>query len=175
VNDSYSYGGPARRTPRLGSIDPVKLGVVALVVALVLAGGYAVFAVLRDGGEVASQAAQDAVGQIDVARDAEAQVTLTRVAVAAQTVMAQSETGSPADVTAEVLGQTEPAFTYTTEASSGPEVVSVAAGADGWSAAVRSASGSCLWLRIDPSGTQTFGSGSPCTGTAAAAAADPSW
>jgi hypothetical protein len=89
--------------------------------------------------------------------------------------VAQAGTGSAEVATADALSQMEPAFTYTTDASDGPGVVSVQAVADAWSAAVLSPSGSCLWIRIDAAGVQTFGSGTPCTGAAAAAASDPSW
>jgi hypothetical protein len=175
VNDTYSYGGPAKGRRPSVRLDPVKLGVVALVVAVVLVGGYAIFSVLRDGGETAAGSTRRAVGQIDVARDAEAQVTLSRVAMVAQTLVAQAGTGTTEVASADALAEMEPAFTYTSEPSTGPEVVSVHASADAWSAAVLSPSGACLWVRVDAAGVQTFGSGTPCTGTAAAAADAPSW
>ena len=145
------------------------------MVAVLGGAAFAVLAVFRDGVEAAADANREAVGQIDVATDAEAQVTLSRVAVAVSSVLAESPTGSTEAVTVDALEALEPAFTFTTGRSTGPEVVSVAAAPSSWSAAVASSSGSCLWLRVDPSGAQTFGSGSPCTGEAAAAASDPSW
>jgi hypothetical protein len=175
VSDSFSYGAPARHRRRAGSVDTTKIALGLLALALLVGGAVVVFSVLRDGGEAAASSASEAVGQIDVARDAEAQVVLTRVAMAAQAALAQSDTGTPDAATAEALGQVEPAFTYTTEASTGPGVVSVAATSEAWSAAVRSASGTCLWVRLGVDGVQTFGSGTPCTGTAAASAGDPSW
>ena len=175
MSDSYSYGGPAKGRRVAGSIDGVKLALGVLVAAIALAGAYAVVSVLRGGGEVAADSAKEVVAQIDVAKDAEAQVALTRVAVAAQGLLAQADLGTVDVATAEALAEMEPAFMYTGDASTGPEVVSVAAGSDGWSAAVLSSSGSCLWIRIDPSGAQAFGAGTPCTGTAAAAASHPSW
>jgi hypothetical protein len=194
VNGSFSYGAPAKRRRRVAaptqrrreparsptssdtsSVDRRKVGLAVL--ALVVLGGVAFGAltVMRDGGEVAADAARDAVGQIDAARDAEAQVTLSRVAVAASDLLARSPTGAADAVSAAALEAIEPAFDYTEDVSTGPNVVSVAATATGWSAAVSSPSGACLWIRVDPTGARTFGSGKPCTGEAAAAASDPSW
>ena len=175
MSESYSYGSTAKRGTRLPSIDRGKLAVGLLVAAVLLAGWLVASAVLRDGADAAAGSTTTAVGGIDVARDAEAQVTLSRVAVAAQTVMAQAATGSPDAATAEALRAAEPVFTYTTDASTGSEIVSVAATPASWSAAVLSSSGSCLWIRIDAAGAQTFGAGMPCTGAAAAAASATSW
>jgi hypothetical protein len=175
VSDSYSYGAGAKRRRRPATIDRRTLVMGLGAAAIVLAGGFVVTSVLRDGGEAAVESTREAIAQVDVARDAEAQVTLSRVAVAAQTVVAQTGTGTPDAATPEALADVEPAFMYTADASTGPEVVSVAATPAGWSAAVLSPSGSCLWIKLDAAGVQTFGSGTPCTGSAAAAASAASW
>jgi hypothetical protein len=87
-SDSYSYGSTAKRGFRT-SIDRRKVAIALLVAAVLLGCGLVASSVLRDGADAAAGSTRTAVGQIDLARDAEAQVTLSRVAVAAQTVVAQ--------------------------------------------------------------------------------------
>ena len=76
----------------------------------------------------------------------------------------------------------EQALTYRAGnlASTGPRNVSVApSGApfQSWSAAARSQSGRCFWIRdiATAGGGTRYGSGATCTGNAAAAAAGTSW
>jgi hypothetical protein len=83
--------------------------------------------------------------------------------------------------TAEGAGLTavEPSLTYKAKgtASTGPNDIS----ADGtsntsqWAGAALSASGTCFWIKDSVNTGTTYGSGTPCTGTAATAAAQPKW
>lgn len=175
MGDTFSFGEPARHPRRAATVDTTKIAVAVLVLAVVAAGVIGLLSVFREGGEVAAASARQAVSQIALAQDIQAQSSLLQVATAAQIEIARSETGSPDAASADGLAQTEPRFTYTTGPSTAPDVVSVAVSTTTWSAAVASTSGTCHWIRIDVEQRRTFGSGTPCTGAAAVAAADPSW
>jgi hypothetical protein len=53
--------------------------------------------------------------------------------------------------------------------------VSYSVDASGFGAAVRSESGTCWWAKIKSNSVTTYGSGTPCSGSAAMAASAPSW
>jgi hypothetical protein len=97
---------------------------------------------------------------------------------AAKTIYADAQSYA----TAEGAGLTavEPSLTYQAKgtASGGQNDIS----ADGtttnsnmWSAAALSASGTCFWIKDDLSTGTKYGTGTPCTGTAARAAAATKW
>ncbi len=180
VDDSFNFGSRARRSPRGPRPSPATIAVALVVGAVAIAAVVGVLAVMKGGGEAVAEAQSSVVAQVDVARDAEAQVTLTRASTAAASLLAQDGVDASGAVSYAVAGPEglaafEPSVTYTADASTGPGVVSVAATDDGWSAAVRSVSGACWWIRLDGDGVQTFGSGEPCTGASAAAAAAVAW
>ncbi len=146
-----------------------------MVVAGLAVAGLAWFAFLRGadhaGKEIAA-ARSDTVAAVDRANDAAAQATIGRAVVAARTAWAEAG-AFPTD--AEASAAFEPSLTFTTGSSTGPDVVAMRADASTFSAAVRSASGTCWWVRLDAAGVTTYGSGTACTGQAAGGAAAPSW
>lgn len=182
MDDSFALGDPAKHPARLGRshepkperVGPSAAGRVVVIVAVAAAVGGGAFAVLKvtaAGGEQAADAARTAIGQISVAQDLAAQESARRATFAAMALHAQDGTYP----TAEALGTYDPTINFTTGASTGPNVASVAVTPDAFAVAVASPSGNCLWSKVGPEGAVTFGSGTPCTGQAAMAAADPSW
>jgi hypothetical protein len=112
------------------------------------------------------------VAQIDTAYDAAAQGTIGQAVVAALSLHA--EHGSfTTDI--ETLSAFDPSLRFTSGPSDDPSTVSYAVSGSQFGASVRSESGTCWWVRIDPSGVTTYGSGTTCTGSAAMAASDTSW
>jgi hypothetical protein len=171
MSDPFGLGDPvhpARRTP---SIAPFLVIAIAAAIAATLVG--AAFVAVRRGGEVAGEANERTVGTIDRADDARTQLSLQTAAHAAMVV--QAETGTLSGATPEALAPYEPSITFTTDASTGSNVVSVAVAGETWGAAARSASGSCLWVRVDAAGAVSYGAGPDCTGVAALSAAKTSW
>lgn len=77
---------------------------------------------------------------------------------------------SPAGMT-----QVEHTLLYVDGPSTAPSVVSVYAGTAGWAAAVRGGDHQCFWVALTPDGRERYGAGSPCTGTAALGADQPTW
>lgn len=180
MSDEFHFGEPARRPARLGegkstsaarSIDPRLMWIAAgLVVAGVLA-----FVFLRGADEAGTQIAdiqRQAVSQIDRAHDAAAQGTIGRAVVVALSLHAESGSFTTDLPT---LSAFDPGLHFTSGPAKDPTTVSYAVDATGFGAAVRSKSGTCWWARIDASGVTTYGSGTPCTGSAALAASAPSW
>lgn len=190
MNDSFGFGEPAPRRTYVDERPPpappstpggvrARTLLLALVALVVVAGIIVVLAVIRAGGETVGDAQGTAVGQIDAANDVQAESTLQRAVVAARTLIAQAETDATSPgfeaASPEALAAFEPSFAYTTQASTSPSVVSVAVTPSSWSAATASVSGICLWIRLESDGATSYGSGSPCTGQAAAAARDAAW
>ena len=180
MNDEFAFGDPAKHPARLGkarqerargSFDPNLLWIVA---GLVVAGAVA-FVFLRGADEAGKQIAgsqSEAISQIDLAFDAEAQGTMGRAVVAALSLYA--ENGDFASDPA-ALNAFDPGLGFTSGPSNDPMTISYSADAAGFGAAVRSGSGACWWARIDTNSVTTYGSGTPCTGSAAMAASAPSW
>jgi hypothetical protein len=180
MNDEFVFGDPAKRPARLGQSKPQRVGtslgsrfawiVAGLVVAAALA-----FAFLRGADEAGKQIAgsqSEAIGQIDRAYDAAAQGTIGRAAMVALSLYAESGsfTTDPA-----ALSAYDPELRSASGPSNDPMTISFATDASGFGAAVRSESGTCWWAKIDTNSVTTYGSGSPCTGSAAMAASAPSW
>jgi type IV pilus assembly protein PilA len=105
------------------------------------------------------------------AQDRAAQSSLRNALVAAKTIYTDNSTYTTA--TAVNLATVEPSLTFSADvASTGPTNVSVLPGAQVWSAAALSNSGTCFWIKDNAQGPgTTFGSGATCTGTGALAAA----
>jgi hypothetical protein len=183
MDDSFSFGEPAKKwsdaklagkpakqteraRPPIGPVLLiVGLGIVAVLVVAFLT-------LVHHGGQAAAQAESSAIAQVGVADDAQARSNLQ---VAQQTASMLYAEGGPdgmptylaADAAAMV--KAEPSLQYVTGASTGPNVISVAATATDWGAAVQSASGTCFYLHLGASGAHT-GTGSTCTGQAALSA-----
>jgi hypothetical protein len=171
MNDSFGLGEPITGGRRPSTVTPFVVISVAIAIAATLVG--AALLVMKRGGEVAAEASGRAVETVDRANDLQVQVTLQAASRAAMAI--QAETGNLASVTPEALAAYEPAVTFTAGSSTGPTIVSVAVGTDTWGAASRSASGSCLWVRLDARGVVSYGEGPDCTGTAALSASRAAW
>jgi hypothetical protein len=167
--DGFNFGKPVRGSVLDGRTLMI-LGGIVLVAAVVVV-SFLQF-VSRSGHEVADAQAT-VVGQIDRAQDVQAETT-ARTAESAAAV-AYSESGSFADAGPGQLSAFDPSVSYTEGPSTGPTVVSVAATASAWSAAVLSPSGTCFWIKLDQTMAAHYGTGTTCTGAAAMAAAGPHW
>jgi hypothetical protein len=182
MSDEFSFGEPAKHPVRLGKprAEPERAEgsfvprVVWIVAGLAVAGAFA-FGFLRSADEAGRQIAgsqTEAVSQIDRAYDAAAQGTMGRAVVVALSLYA--ERGSfTADLA--TLSAYDPELHFTSGPSRGPVTISYAVDTAGFSAAVRSESGTCWWAKIDATGVTTYGSGTLCTGSAAMSASAASW
>lgn len=179
MNDEFHFGDRAKRPARVGSAPrhakrsfDLRLVWVAagLVVAAVLA-----FVFLSGADEAGKQIAgsqSEGVSQIDRAYDSAAQGTIGRGVVVAQSLYAEHGSFTTDLAT---LSAYDPGLRFTSGPSNGPTTVSYAVSGGGFGVAVRSESGTCWWVRIDTSSVITYGSGTPCTGSAAMAASASSW
>ncbi|HET9672915.1 MAG TPA: hypothetical protein VFQ40_08735 [Actinomycetota bacterium] len=180
-DDRFNFGFPARRPARLGQPHPprattafgphhlllaVGLGAAALVLFVVLRGA-------GRAGEEVGEARSETMVALDRANDAAAQATLGSAVVIARTAWA--ERGAfPTDPAG--LSAFDASVRFTAGPSSGPTSVGMSVVDDEvFAAAVRSASGTCWWVKLNTSGGTTYGSGGTCTGDAAMAADAPSW
>ena len=180
MDDGFNFGEPAKRPPRLGAQRPVgadrsfDVRIVFVAAGLLIAGAIA-FLFLRSAdtaGKSIANAETDTVAQVAEAEDAAAKASVGRAVVVAQTLHAEKGTFTTDLAT---LSAFDPSIHFTAGASDGPDSVSYAASDTAFGAAVRSESDACWWVRIDASGVTTYGSGTPCTGQAAMAAAEPAW
>jgi len=171
MNDSFGLGDPIRAGRRPVSVAPFVVIAVAIAIAATLVG--AALLVFKQGGKAVAEANEQAVATIDRVNDVHAQATLQAASRAALGV--QAETGSLAGATPEALATFDPTITFTSAPSTGPTVVSVAIGGEIWGAAAKSASGSCLWVRLDAAGVISYGAGPACSGAAALSAAQATW
>jgi hypothetical protein len=166
--DSFGYGKPARGGRPSSGIVLVAGGVI-----VVLALAFGIFQATKSGGEQVVRHVRQDLHQVDTAGDAQAQAALTTALTAARTAFVESASYAGAD--ANSLAAIEPSLRYVAGASSGPSVVSVAATATDWGAAVLSRSGTCFYLHASSAGGTSYGSGRSCTGQAAMAASSPSF
>jgi hypothetical protein len=171
MDDSFNFGKPAKRGPELNLSPRLLLGLVVVAVAA-LAVFFAMKFFASSGKEVA-KAEVSVIQQVDRSQDVVPQSNLSGALVAAQTAFASND--SYADAGPAQLSAIEPSFQYTDGPSTAPSVISVDATAERWSAAAMAESGTCFWISVSPTAGTTFGSGTPCTGVAAAAAAAASW
>jgi hypothetical protein len=114
-------------------------------------------------------------------QDRAAQADLRNALVAAKIMYTDSSTYVGADSTASGLPTMEPGLCYVDEGTASVAIdvpcptVSVYAWDGGWAAARMSNSGTCFWVKDDLSVGTSYGSGLPCTGTAAVQAAAYAW
>ena len=180
MDDGFNFGEPAKRRARLSgpklqhersAFNPKLVWIAAgLVVAAVLA-----FVFLRSADEAGKQIADSetrAVSQIDKAQDAAAQGTMGRATVVALSLYAERDTFTTDLAT---LSGYDPGLRFTSGPSKDPMTISYAVSAGSFGAAVRSESGTCWWAKIGTESVTTYGSGTPCTGSAAMAASAASW
>jgi hypothetical protein len=189
MSDSFSFGKPARRRPRLdgrashsAKPEPQLGRSRSSTVVAIVAGGVAIliafgaFSVMRSGGSAAAGAERTAISQVDGAQDVQAQLALQQASSAARVLQAEAASDHGFDrAGAGSLASYDPSLGATAAASTGPGSVSVAATTTGWAAAAMSTSGTCYWIHLDAAGTMAYGTGTPCTGLAAMAAADAAW
>ncbi len=175
MQDSWSYGEPAQKRP---SRPNVKVGrplllIGGAVLAAVLV--FVMFQVVKGGAKAAGDNVRTQLSQVDVAGDRDAQSSARNAVIAAKVFFADN--GSYSGLTAAGLTEIEPSLNYVdaTQASADPQTVSVYGSSEGFGAAVLSGSGTCFWLHDSAVGVTTYGSGTPCTGRAAMAAAKPAW
>jgi hypothetical protein len=180
MSDEFHFGERARRPARLGGLRKQRakgsfnfrvLWIVAGLTAAAVV-GFVVLSGADEAGTQIADAESDTVAQIDTAHDAAAQGTVGRAVVAAQSLHAENGTFPDDPAT---LSSYDPGLSFTSQSSNDPSTVSYAVSGSEFGAAVRSESGRCWWVRIDAGGVRTYGSGSECTGSAAMAAAAPSW
>jgi type IV pilus assembly protein PilA len=139
----------------------IELMVVVLIIAILIAIAIPTF-----------------LGARTRAQNRAAQSSLRNALTAAKTMYTDTNAYTSADSSSTGLTTVEPSLSYVAAgtASTGPKVVSVAAGSTTWSAAAKSDSGTCYWIKDVSTGPgTTFGSGATCTGTAADAAAATSF
>lgn len=188
MDDTFSFSAPAVPLRRRTDPRAVKLALVGLVLLLGLAtfSRWVIESERRSEAKAASTSVDDrAVGLIigteptaGVAEppspviDAPARAD-ARTALAAARETAQGR-ATIADAGPGQLSGIERSLIFTDGPSPAPGIVSVAISGRTWAAAVMGASGSCYWVRLGPHGT-AYGSGSPCTGTAALAATGSRW
>ncbi len=188
MGDSFSFGEPAKKwsdsklqrpSPRGGGLSlttPVLAG-VGLFLAAALITGYLLF--IRDAGESVAEAQSSVVGQIGNAQDLQAQVNLTNASHAALALGAEGSADPTAggygvaDVDA-LMEMTGGGVTFTAEASTDPNQISIATSQNEWAAASLSESGTCLYIHLETD-VVLYGSGQTCTGQAAMAAEDQAW
>jgi hypothetical protein len=115
---------------------------------------------------VPSEAATGSVdGLTSASMDASAEEAIGLALAAAE--VAFSTHGSFLDATPARLTSLQPGYSFVDGPSTTPEIVSVAATADTWAAAVQGYGGTCFWVRAAALGNVTHGIGSDCTGAAA--------
>jgi hypothetical protein len=180
MNDEFQFGERAKHPARLGaaaaprSRRSIDLRLVWMGAGLLAAGAVA-FAFLRgadEAGNTLADARSETVAQVDRAHDAAAQGTMGRAVVVAQSLYAEHGSFTSDRAT---LSAYDPELHFTSGPSNGPTAISYAVEGSGFGAAVRSASGTCWWVKIDASGVTAYGSGAPCTGSAAMASSSVSW
>ena len=173
MDDSFHFGRQSRPRPRI-TLDP-RLVVGALVLVIGAVGVSMLLRLDSQAGHHVARAQKSVVSAADRARDAAAEQALTSSLNTAKLAFLDSGENFD-DAGPGQLSALDPSLTYTDGPSMNETVVSVATTTTTWSAAVLSASGTCLWLHEDEStGTTTYGHGEPCTGAAAAGATGTAW
>ncbi len=172
MDDSFAF---RTTVPLRSRLDPGVAKAAVFGTVLVLAVGlFARWVVVSERDsfsravrrEVPAEAATGSVDSLTGAStDAGAEEAIGLALTAAE--VAYSKHGSFLDATPARLTSLQPGYIFVDGPSTTPEIVSVAATADTWAAAVRGFSGTCFWVRAGTSGDVTPGIGSDCTGAAA--------
>ncbi len=174
MDDSFAF---RTTVPLRRRFDPAIVKVAVFGTLLVLAIGLFarwIVASERDsfsravGREMPTDATDATDGPVDgrtsASTDAKAEEAVG-VALSAAKV-AFSEHGSFLGATPARLSALQPDYIFVDGPSTTPEIVSVAATAYTWAAAVQGFSGTCVWVRATTVGDVTHGIGSDCTGAA---------
>ena len=109
------------------------------------------------------------------AQDRQAQSALRNALSGAKVIRTDQDSYASANATGMTAAEPALQFVDSPAASTGPNVVSVAASASAWSAAALSNSGTCFWIEDEGTTPIHYGSGATCTGAAAAGALAASW
>jgi prepilin-type N-terminal cleavage/methylation domain-containing protein len=147
-----------------GGFSLMELMVVVLVIAILIAVIVPTFFSARNRAD-----------------DRAAQSSLRHALIAAKAMYSDTSSYAAADESSTGLATVEPNLTYIAHAvsSNGPKSVSVNAGAASWSAAVRSNSSKCYWIKEVGTAGIVYGgnvnSPGTCSGDDAAAAAGTSF
>ena len=178
MDDSFAF---RTTVPLRSRLDPGVAKAAVLSTLLVLAIGlFARWVVVSErdsfsrvmGREAPAEAAAGPVNDpTSASRDVDAEEAI-RVALTAAEV-ASSKHGSFLDATPARLTSLQPGYIFVDGPSTTPEIVSVAATADTWAAAVQGPGGTCHWIRATRAGVVTHGIGADCTGSAALSPAPP--
>ncbi len=177
MDDSFAF---RTNVPLRSRLDPGVAKAVVVSTLLVLAVGlFARWVVISERDsfsravrrEVPAEAATGAVdGLTSASTEASAEQAIGLALAAAE--VAFSTHGTFLDATPARLTSLQPGYIFVDGPSTTPEIVSVAATADTWAAAVQGSGGLCLWTRVTGAGDVTHGFGSECTGSAALHAPD---
>ncbi|HYJ60163.1 MAG TPA: hypothetical protein VE032_01720 [Actinomycetota bacterium] len=154
----------------------VTVAIMAAALILLFAGSlYVVAAAPRPERPRPSREAKPTLAvRTPAEMDAAAQTSARSATAAAVTVY--GDLGSFDDVTPALLGMIEPSLSYTTGESGGEAEASVVGHRNTFAVAVRSASGTCWWLRMDGrDGAVSHGSGQSCSAADALAADASAW
>jgi type IV pilus assembly protein PilA len=146
---------------REGGFTLIELMVVVLIIAILIAIAIPTF-----------------LGARQRAQNRAAQSSLRNALTAAKTIYTDAQSYAGADETA--MAAVEPSLTFVAAGtvSDNQNKISVKGAATVFSAAAKSASGTCYWIKEDTSTGTRYGSTTDltkCTGTDAAGAADTAW
>ncbi len=172
MDDSFAF---RTTVPLRSRLDPGVAKAAVLSTVLVLAIGlFARWVVVSERDsfsravrrETPTEATTGSVdGLTSASTDSGAEEAIGLALAAAE--VAFSKHGSFLDATPARLTSLQPGYIFVDGPSTTPEIVSVAATADTWAAAVQGYGGACFWVRAATSGDVTHGIGSECTGAAA--------
>jgi hypothetical protein len=183
MSDNWSAGRPSRSLTKGPWIVAGAIVAAACLVSLTI--------ILTRGGETEAPGValdttlpgSDLIVEAQIrAQDRAAQSVLRNALVAAKTLY--TDNSSYLSATTAGLASVEPSLCYVDQATPssstdpacyGAISVSVFTSDDAWAAAVMSNSGTCFWIRDDLTFGTAYGTGSPCTGEAATAAAQSTW
>ncbi len=159
--------------------------VAALILAVAIASSRGHLSAQPLGGSTVATASSLARTQV---QDEVPQSGLRLALVSAKMMWTTARSYAAADASATGLVTVEPTLCYvagdipssaqgpTCESGAGDISISVQPnGTTAWAAAEMSYSGTCFWIKDDATTGTTFGSGEPCTGSAALGASDTSW
>jgi hypothetical protein len=166
-------------------INLSRRGMMAIAGGLAVVVAVASFAFATAGGSTPSPspAPTRPLTKVQMAQDRNAQADLRNALIAAK--VAYTDSSTYAGAVAAKLGAIEPGLCYVRATTAsvfkgascisghGRASISISASAVTWSAARLSASGTCFWTKDDVTVGTTYGSGLPCTATAATAASAP--
>ena len=171
MDDSFAF---RTTVPLRRQFDPTMVRLAVFLTLVVLGVGlFSIWVVASERAsfsrtsrrEVPSEAGtRSGDGPMSASTDADAEEAIGLALAAAE--VAFSKHGSFLDASPARLTSLQPGYIFVDGPSTTPEIVSVAATADTWAAAVQGFSGTCFWVRAATMGDVIHGIGSDCTGAA---------